>query len=209
MKPILALDLSSKPGIAFFLDGKLKRCETIFLNHRAADFGAYPFSYVKYAELIADKIIIVADLLYTNHPDMEVVIEETTAGRNNYSQKLLEFVHFCVLKELRELKVPISYVRTGVWRKAVGGNLNPDEKKLNVKVRAIKKQTNKKLAKIDGKVVGKVTRKHSSLRCFKEHFGIEKQLKDNDAVEAALLGLAFLMGVPVCDGTTKGGTTGS
>jgi hypothetical protein len=57
-------------------------------------------------------------------------------------------------------------------------------------------------------VVGKRTKKHYALRAFKQHFGIELPRKMEDACDAALVGLAYAKGAPICDGTVNGGTAG-
>lgn len=189
-----------------FHDGILKSCETFFPKKSVNDFGSYPINYVHFAYYIADEVIFQSGLMKLNHPKIRVVIEETCAGRNNYSQKMLEFIHLEVIRGLNQKEIPMYYIRTGVWRKKVGANLNAQEKLFNKNIAAIKRKTKSKLAKINGKVVGKLTRKHAALRCFKEHFGYEMPLKLNDAAEAALIGLAFIKGVSLCDGKLMGGT---
>lgn len=205
-----ALDLSTKPGWAVFhmKDGKVDhfKFDTIFPDKNVSDFGEYPFNFVRWADYISGKVILLLSLSFSMHPDLEVIIEETNAGKNPYSQKILEFIHYGVIKGCREHKIPIKYIRTGVWRKIVGANMNAEEKNLNARIRRIKKSTGKKLAKIEGKVVGKRTRKHAALRCFKEHFGYDLPLKMEDACEAVLIGLAYTQGASICDGTVMGGT---
>jgi hypothetical protein len=209
-RTIVALDLSTKPGWARFQvkDGEIQKLQfdTIFPKKEIKQYGHYPYNYIEFAKEIGQKLVSDIYLIHINHPEVEVVIEETTAGQNNYSQKILEFIHYSVLTGLQARKIPVFYIRTGTWRSKVGANLNAEEKKLNAKIARIKKTTGSKLAKIDGKVVGRRTRKHASLRCFKEHFGYELPLNMNDACEAVLIGLAFIKGAKVCDGTTEGGT---
>lgn len=198
---IVALDISTKTGFAVFSDSKLIEYGTLFQEKSPLQVGDYPIGFVHFAEKVGDDILT----LVRKYESKEVVIEETNASRQNYSQKILEFIHFAVVKKLIESGVRVHYVRTGVWRQLTGSNQTSEEKKLNAKIGRIKKKTGKKLAKIDGKVVGKKTRKHSAIRSFGDHFGIELKRKEEDAAEAALLGLAFLMGAPTCDGTIKGG----
>lgn len=207
---VVSLDLSTKTGWAHFhlKDGEIQhlKFDTIFPKKTVKDFGKYPFNYIDFAYHIASSVVFNVSLIAVNHPDIEIVVEETCAGKNNYSQKMLEFIHYAVLNGLKLKRFQVSYVRTGIWRGIVGANLNKEEKNLNVKIRKIKKSTGSKLAKIDGKVVGKRTRKHAALRCFKEQFGYELPLSMNDACDAVLVGLAFIRGAPVCDGTLAGGT---
>lgn len=209
---IVALDLSTKPGFARLdvKDGEIQKMhfDTFFPKKQIKDYGTYPFNYVKFAKDVADKVVSEITLIRVNHPEIEIVIEETTAGKNNFSQKMLEFIHYAVLFELQNQRVPVAYVRTGVWRSIVGANLNKEEKNLNAKISRIKKKTGSRLAKIDGRVVGKITRKHAAIRCFKEHFGYPIPLSMNDACDAVLVGLAYIKGAPVCDGTIYGGVLG-
>jgi hypothetical protein len=209
-RTIVSLDLSTKSGIARFhiKDGDIKSLhfETLFPKKQIKEYGKYPFNYTDFAKDVGIRIVSEVSLIQVNHPDVEVVIEEVTAGKNPYSQKILDFIHYAVLTGLQSKKVRVSYIRTGIWRSKVGANLNDEEKRLNVKISRIKKQTGQRLAKIDGKVVGKITRKHAALRCFKEHFGYELPLNMNDACDAVLIGLAYIRGCSLCDGTLFGGT---
>jgi hypothetical protein len=197
----VALDISTKTGFAIFSDKSLINYGTIFQEKSPLQFGPYPIGFVLFAEKVSQDVLS----LVQGSGAKEVVIEETNASRQNYSQKILEFIHFAVVKALHSNDIKINYVRTGVWRQITDSNQSSEEKKLNAKISRIKKKTGKKIAKIDGKVVGKKTRKHSSLRSFASHFGIELKRKEEDAAEAALLGLAFIRNAPVCDGTIKGG----
>ncbi len=199
---ILALDIATKVGWAVFDNKALTNFDTLFSDRKASDFGEYPRNYILWAEYIADRIM---ELVSKFDPSV-VVIEETNASRQNYSQKILEHVHFAVNKRLMEYpNIQVKYIRTGVWRKLTGSVQTKEEKALNAKIARIKKKTGDKIAKIDGKRVGKFTRKHSALRCFEDHFGIKLPKKLDDAAEAALLGLSYIKGAPTCDGTLMGG----
>lgn len=207
---LIALDVSSKCGYAFFKNGELAHYGTLFPEKKVTDFGSYPSNFMVFAEFISINIVAeIQKFIEANPEKYEVVIEETNAGRNNYSQKMLEFIHFALIKRLNEIALRPKYIRTGVWRKICDANQSNEEKKLNAQISRIKRKTGKKVAKIDGKVVGKRTRKHSALRAFQAHFSIELARKMEDAAEAALIGLAFMRGAPICDGTVYGGTLGS
>lgn len=215
MKVVLALDVSSKTGWALFHDEKPMRWGTVFPDKSVKDFGHYPFNFVAHSEYLADRLL--NDLMPTLGDaglflgqDITVVIEETNASRQNYSQKMLEYLHFCIVKGLQKRNVrKVYYVRTGEWRGKTESKMSKEEKALNAKIGRIKKKTGKKLAKIDGKVVGKKGRKHVALRRVEEIFGIEMQRKDEDAADALLLGLGFIRGAPICDGTVMGGKSNS
>ena len=208
---VFAIDLSMKPGWAYFKDGKLITFGTIFSDARLADYeGSYPFNFTNASAKIASSVI---DLLCERFPDVKnrkevkIVIEETTGSSNNYSQKILEFLHCNLIGFLEsECFTDISYIRTGVWRKIVGATQTKEERNYNSKVARTKKKTGKKIAMIDGKRTRPFNRKDYALRVFKEEFGIELDMKMNDACDAALVGLAYLRGGPICDGTTTGGT---
>lgn len=210
-KIILGLDISSKPGWATLKtvagEAVLLSHGTLFMGLKPEDFGSYPLNYLNMADYVAQRILSLVRQVEAEHGvQAEIVIEETTASKNNYSQKTLEFIHAATLKHLRDLgRVPV-YIRTGTWRNVVGANQNAEEKKLNSKISRIKAKTGSKLAKIDGKVVGRITRKHTAIRAFYEHFGIQLRRKDEDAADAGMVALAYVKGAPLCDGTVYGGT---
>jgi hypothetical protein len=224
-KTLVALDLSSKTGWAVYIDGKETNWGTLFIEKTVKDFGSYPANYVKLAKHIA--VQIYHQVLSVYWPD-QIVIEETNASRQNYSQKLLESIHYALIDMLlvSESKGPnwkVDYVRTGEWRRSVEAKQNAEEKKLNSKIarekakRKVQVMADKSLSetekkkilrlpiKIDGKVVGRKGRKHVAIRVAQEMFGVEFKRKDEDAVDALLLGKAYLNGAPICDGTVNGG----
>lgn len=213
MSSTLSLDISTKTGFAVFEGETLVSHGTVFPDKSVKDFGSYPGNYVHYTEYLSDRLFeeVIDPFLqkYKASPSssqVSVVIEETNASRQNYSQKMLEMLHFCVIKGLSKRGIDPAYVRTGVWRQIVGGNLSKDEKRLNAKISRLKKKCGKRIVKIDGKIVGKRTRKHSALRVCQEIFGLNLKRKDEDAADAICLAYAFLKGAPVCDGSSQGGT---
>lgn len=130
---VLALDLSSKPGIAFFKNGELIDTNTFSCKVVGKySSSTYPFNYIDMAETIAKKI---AYIVLSLTPDY-IVIEETNKGRNRYSQKQLEFIHCAVGISLRDLidndtKLNIRYIDVSAWRKILGISLNKDQRKNN------------------------------------------------------------------------------
>jgi len=207
MTNLLALDVSTKTGWALFEDGKPKSWGTLFPDKTVKDFGTYPINFVKLAQYLAARLMaeVIIPILNQASNTIEVVIEETNASKQNYSQKLLEYLHFCIVDTLNRYGISHKYIRTGEWRKFTDSKMSKEEKSLNAKIARIKRQTGKKLAKIDGKVVGKKGRKHVALRRTEELLGIELMRKDEDAADALLLGLGYIKGAPACDGTTTGG----
>lgn len=205
---VIALDVSSKPGYALFEEEKLVDYGTIFPEKEKDDFGVYPFNYIGYSNYIVDRLVFKV-LELKNDRECEVVVEETNAGRNNYSQKLLEFIHFGMCSRLSSFGIKPKYIRTGVWRKFTNANQNDAEKKHNAKYGRSKRKKaegDKTRVRIDGKLTRRLDTKDYAIRAFKEHFGVELHRTMEDAAEASLLGLAFIKGAPVCDGTPKGGT---
>lgn len=202
---VLALDISTKTGWAVFEDRKPVSWGTLLPDKGVKDFGRYPFNYVYFAHYLADRIE--EQLVRANgYPNLTIVIEETNTSRQNYSQKIIEYIHFSLINRLGKMgALHVYYIRTGEWRKATETRLSKEEKSLNAKIARIKKKTGKKLAKIEGKVVGRKGRKHVALRVVHETFGIELKRKDEDAADALLLGLAFVREAARCDGTVHGG----
>ena len=234
---ILSLDISTKPGWAFFKDSKLIRYGTLWADKTVEDFGPYPGNYLDFVQDVADRLYsqVFLPCWRESGSKLTVVIEETTASQNNYSQRKVEWIHYTILHAIREVfpDLPIRYVRDGVWKTKVGARQNNEEKKLNGKISRAKAKKKKAIledttltedekkakikairAKLDldgsgkARVVGKLSGKNYALRAFTEHFGIELQRQDEDAADAALLGWAYICGVPICDGTTTGGLNG-
>ena len=206
---LLALDVSTKPGWAFFKDKKLVRYGTMFADKEAKDFPfPYPFNFICLAEHITGRLCReILDPCLIECGNLKVIIEETNPGRNVYSQKKLEFIHYSLIKMLDVRKVCPIYIRDGSWKNAVGARQNAEEKKRNAQISRYKKKNDSKLAKLDLdgsgklKVVGKLSDKHYAIRAFKEHFGIQLKREEEDAADAALIGLGYMLGVPICNGT--------
>lgn len=199
---LLSLDVSTKSGYAVFIDGELRHWGTVFPDKTVKDFGIYPKNFAVCAHHIVDRLWVEAVLPYTDR-EFEVVIEETNRGKNSLSQRLLEFLHFCLIEKFLTIGVMPKYIRTGEWRKIVNARLSPEEKALNIQISKFKRQTGEKLAKVNGKVVGKKGKKHVAIRLVKELYGIELARKSEDAADAILLGTAYLKGAEICDGTNK------
>lgn len=205
---LVALDISTNTGFAVYVDGKLVGSGTLWPDSHESDFGTYPNNYVDFTRCLAGKIFkeVLSPVLQANPGgDIRVVIEETTASQNNYAQKKLEFLHFQVLEICARYRFPVVYIRDGVWKRIVGATQNKEERNLNAKIARIKKKTGAKLAKIDGKVVGKKNRKDYAIRAANEIFGKSLKKNDSNEADAILLGYAYLKGAPACDGTTLGG----
>lgn len=206
---VLALDVSSKTGFATYDEGRPVEWGTLFPDKTTKDFGEYPANFVEWAIYTVDRLMTeVVQKYWTS--ETTIVIEETNGNSKNcYSQKSLEYLHFWLNKRLKEIGAKVVYVRSGEWRKFVEAKLSKEEKSLNAKISRIKMQTGKKLAKIDGKVVGRKGRKHVAIRRVEEEFGIELARKQEDVGDALLLGLGFIRGAPTCNGLVTGGKSAS
>ena len=212
---VIAFDISTKPGYAIFHQGKLLRYGTLFALRNTASFGPYPENYVLFAENVVQRIRdeVIVPVLQGGAKIQEIafVAEETTPGRSNYSQKNLEYIHFLLVQLiLRGYKGSLGYIRDGVWKRICGATQNKAERNHNARVSRYKLKNKTKLAKFKDdkgklRVVGKFTRQHYYIRAVKEIFGIELKLKDEDAGAAILLGLSYLRGSPLCDGSDTGG----
>lgn len=155
--------------------------------------GAYPGVFVDWAELIFKEIDI---LIKKFKPDV-LVVEETVAGSKAvYSQKILEFSHFLLAKFIRDNSVRSVYLLTGAWRSEVGCKMTKEESAHNEYVKEYKKKNKSKRAyDINGKLIGKLTKKHINIRVANEAFG--KSLKeplrkrDEDIADSLCLGLCY------------------
>lgn len=188
---VLCLDISTKTGTSLGLasenDYKLLKYGTVGKLEKP-DIP-YPEDYVSWAEKCAGEII---EIINKSAADV-IVIEETTGGsKSNFSQKILEFIHFLVAKHIVKNGLAVRYLMTGTWREAAGARMTKEESKQNAKSRKIKKETGARLAKDEsGKILGKITKKHVNVRRANEIFGLDLKMKDNDAADAILLGAAY------------------
>lgn len=222
MQITVALDVSEKPGFAIFHETCLVRSGTLFQEKSKSELGPYPYNYIKLARKVADRVIkeVINPLPIPNK--IFVVIEETTASSQNYSQKILEFIHFELLARIEALQsdsmvqalqadIMVCYVRDGVWKRIVGATQSKKERNWNARVRRYKVKNNKKIAKLvtekGGKAhrVRKLNSKDYALRAVKDIYGLELSREKEDEADAILLGTAFLWGAPYCDGTDEGG----
>ena len=122
---LMGLDLSTKTGWSIVDDGKLICFGTVVEKPDGNNsHPSYPHNYIECAKTIARRV---ATLVRCNLPEM-VIIEETNKGKNRFSQKLLEFIHYAINESLREFDwLDVSYIDTSAWRKAVAVDFNDDE----------------------------------------------------------------------------------
>lgn len=185
---VLSLDLSTHTGYAKVQGelGKLPRLlayGTVHLPKESAKaYGDYPWSYVSAVEDLVNKL----KEIWENKKIDIIVIEETNkASFSRYSQKLLEFIHFAVLLELRKLNIPVYYINTSEWRKILNINLSLEDRKNNKMSAAARKKHG---------IKGKITKKHLSVRHVNNTFGLQLKLVNNDVADALCLVEAYYLG---------------
>jgi len=204
-KIILSLDLSTKAGWALLEAGSTPKLLGYGHIEKQDEpkMYVYPFSYLMWSKNIWDQI---ESLVVQHKPDI-LAIEETAIkpSSNNFSQKLLEFIHFRMAEYLgNNTYLKYVYFKTEEWRRICDCKMTESEKKQNKFVTDFKKKNKKekvekngKMANVaaiakdeNGKVLGKITRKHINVRRANEVFGLDLILKDNDMADALLMGYA-------------------
>lgn len=130
---LLCLDLSTNSGWALIDDGKL--CKFGNIRHKVEGdetHEVYPTNFRDMAEAVARDCMKIA---LEHKPDL-IVIEETNKGKNRYSQKQLEFIHYAVNAELVRVGFiyKIRYLDTSEWRKLLGLHLDKDQRTRNNEV---------------------------------------------------------------------------
>lgn len=115
---VMGLDLSTRTGFSVMEPFALITSGLI-VSKSEGDHTApnYPYNYLQMAWTLAKRVKALVEEL---KPDV-IVIEETNKGKNRYSQKQLEFIHFAVAEALEghvlSKQVEIVYIDTGRWRK--------------------------------------------------------------------------------------------
>jgi hypothetical protein len=196
---VLALDISTKTGWALFENGVLTKHGLIKNPKKIHEYGKYPWCYLVACEYMGQRLLE----LFHEHSPTTIVIEETNGSRARYTQKVLEFLHCCLLARLADVCVDVKYVNSSEWRKTLGLALSKDDKKANKKLRAAKQlaeKTKQKLNRVELGIRGIVNKKHVAIRYVNETYKLEMKVKDNDICDAICLGAAYTKGCSVCDG---------
>lgn len=203
---VLALDLSTNTGWASLV-GELNHRESVTIE-KTGNLEAppvkepYPFNYVNRAMLLAHKLIELVDEI---GPDY-IIIEETNLGRNRYSQKMLEFIHFAfnfLWDAEPRPQQRVYYVSSSSWRSNLGLHLTKTDKKQNSRLARAKRKARQSGDKLDRAklgIRGRINKKHVAIRFVNECFQLQLKVKDNDIADAICLGLSYFNGVTVCDG---------
>ena len=138
------------------------------------------------------------DLIKLCEPSV-IVIEQTNKGRNRWHQKLLEWLHLELYRQIKNsirvasysITPKVEYIDTSEWRAYLGIHLSKDDRKQNRGVR----RTRKKLQ--DGgdknpRAGGSLTNiKHVAIYYIKNTFDISLKVKENDIAEAICIAVAW------------------
>jgi hypothetical protein len=192
---ILALDVSTKTGWSLLdSDGKdFTLIEYGKIDKTSEPDGQYPANFVQWASDIFFHI----NLLIEKHKPNVLVIEETASGSKSiYSQKILEWIHFLLANYIKECSMKAVYLMTEQWRRETGCLMSKEESKHNKQVKTYKMKAGTNIAyDINGKRIGKITRKHVNIRRANEVFSkfLSEPLrkKDEDTADSLLLGYCY------------------
>lgn len=214
MERILALDLSSRTGWAFYENRVLKEWGILEADGsvlKAMDPNVkYPWSLMAAVLGMKEKV---RRLVEKYGPDI-VLIEETNIAKARYSQKFLEWLHFNVVAYLHVMGTQcgwpksenVIYISTMDWRKTLDIKMTKADSKQNRKVNEIKndtalsKELKAKLMKQLG-VRGKINKKHLSCRYVEDTYKMKLKVStENDIADAICIGDAFIKGAAHCTG---------
>ena len=202
MKKYISLDISTNTGYAIFEDTKLTDYGVFTFKAREykADIKTYkdlpecyPVNFLEVADKITNGCM---QLIKDNNIDL-VIIEHPENGKQRLSQRLLEWTHLTLVRELRKIEMPFKYILVNDWRGVVKCYLkywpehqiwNKEVKK--AKAKAIPTKTGMKVPKIEGKRVSAMNQKKLSILIANQHYFIT--VKDNNIADAINIGRAYI-----------------
>lgn len=181
---VLGLDISSQTGWCVMEDGNLLQYGCLPYEIQSNEF---PWGILKSAEEISDLII---NKIQNTTCD-KIIVERTVLGRARDSQALLESIHTLFQKKIKELDLDqkIHYIDVSLWRKKINLKLSKEDKENNKFINKAKE----KVVKKNGKRIGKIGKKHVSVRYANEKFGLNLKLKNNNEADAINLASAFFI----------------
>jgi len=190
----IGLDISTNTGYAIFEDSELIKYGvfTRKVDGYKADIktfedfpDSYPNNFLITADAITEECIKV---IQENNIDM-VIIEHPESGKQRLSQRLLEWTHLTLVRELNKHSIPFKYILVNDWRGVVKCYLKywPEHQDWNKQVRkakskAIPTEKGNQIPKIDGKRVSAVNQKKLSIMLANSHYNL--QIKDNNIADA-------------------------
>lgn len=197
---ILSLDVSTHLGWALF-EGETPTKYGL-LEVQVKDFKSDIRSYRDYSPTYPANLLDaswstlsnVKGLIDEHKPDF-IVIEETNKAKQRFSQKLLEWMHYCLVSHFISQDLKFGYLTSNCWRKQVNCYVKnwPEYTRWNAQVgRAKKKATptkaGAKVAKIDGKIVTRIDSKKLSIIIANAKYGLE--IDDDNIADALNMGRA-------------------
>lgn len=219
----LGLDISTKTGWSLFEGdqlvsfGLITKTKPLF-----SDYGEYPNNFIKVATDVVEQMV---ELVKLHKPEIIVIEETNKTGRfgSRHSQKILEFLHCLLVKDLYDPKTPWSawagqcqvyYINTSDWRKKLNLSVAETKKKAKPFLKELANlqkefakapKANKKTIKnqldtlkLDLKskcIHGKIDKKSISVAHVNLVYGLNLKKGDNDKSDAICLGEAYLKGV--------------
>lgn len=217
---VLALDISTKTGWSLKEGGHLV-CFGLIEKSKPnfSDYGEYPQNFIAVAEDVVEQMVA---LITKTQPDSIVIEETNKTGRfgSRHSQKLLEFLHCLLVKELTKglklgyWKSQIYYVNTSDWRKILKLSVADTKKAAKPYLKELarlkgalakapkskKKQAKADLDKLkkelkDKCIHGKIDKKSISVAYVNLTFNMNLKKGDNDISDSICLGEAYQKGV--------------
>jgi len=190
----IGLDISTNTGYAIFEKDELinygvftRKVENYKADVKTyKDFPeSYPQNFIVTCEEITQQCI---RIIQEHNVDM-VIIEHPEKGKQRLSQRLLEWTHLILVKELIKNNIPFKYILVSDWRSAVKCYIKywPDHQEWNKQVKGAKKKaiptkTGMLVPKIDGKRVSAINQKKLSIIIANRDYSIN--IKDNNIADA-------------------------
>lgn len=199
-KRYISLDISTNTGYAIFQDTTLIKYG--IFSKKVRDYKADVKTYKDFPDCYPNNFLITVDaitsmcmkIIDANNIDM-VIIEHTEKGKQRLSQRLLEWIHLAIVKELKRRNTPFKYILVSDWRMVVKCYLKywPKWQDWNKNVRkakakAIPTKTGMKLARIEGKRVSVMDQKKLSILIANQYYDLD--LTDNNIADAINIGRA-------------------
>lgn len=169
----MGLDLSTKTGWAVLdTNGGLSGYGHLIVKDGNQYELVQDYAMISRAENIASQI---EQAIQLHTPD-KIIIEQTNLGKNRTSQKMLEFVHYAVLKVIQKIGYAdrVIYLDTSQWRSRLKITFSKEQREHN-------KRVNKHLAR------GKITQKHLAVLYVNSKFNLSLLIGQNDIADAICL----------------------
>jgi len=200
IKRYISLDISTNTGYAIFHDSNLIKYG--IFTKKVEDYISDVRSYKDFPKCYPDNFIVTVDaiaafcmkIIRDNRIQM-VIIEHPEQGKQRLSQRLLEWIHLSLVRELKKYKIPYQYILVSDWRKVVKCYMKywPEYQDWNKKIKKAKAsatptKTGRKLAKIEGKRASPMNQKKLSIVIANKKYKLN--VKDDNIADAINIGRA-------------------